>query len=96
MKRFLMGVVWFLVFWVGINFALGLYAGISVGVQHPQGSSATNAAQGEAAGRALGHKYGLYVLIAALLLSAGGTWTRVLPGTRRKIDGAPVRGDQAE
>ena len=85
MKRYLMGVLWFVAFYVALVFvapSLMIARGLPAGANQDQISQA-------AADFSLQHAGSLSVarwaaLLIALLLAVLGTWKRKLPGTKPK------------
>ena len=88
MKRFVFGVVWFVVFWFGGLVLGGSIAGAIAGSQVKASSMSDGYAKGqrvgEEAGAAFGQKFGVAIFIGALVLSIGGTAIGLLPGTKKK------------
>ena len=82
MRRFLMGIVWFFVLLFVITLAFTLPA--SMTAKWEPGMSAEQA--GYDAGRRVQRKYGFLFVLAAVGLSVAGTYTGILPGTRKGRD----------
>ena len=83
-KRFLMGVVWFFVLWIGARIILGALIGAVAGAHAagtPSYSNGYNA--GQAAALHFFQQYGLLVILGALAAAVAGTLFEFLPGTRR-------------
>jgi hypothetical protein len=91
MKRIAMGVVWFLVFWIGAQFLFGLAIGFEDGFKDGvTGNNASSSydqgvAEGTAAKDAMA-PYAPWILIGSLILAVAGAATGVLPGTRLRKD----------
>ena len=84
MKRILMGFIWFVVLYIGtLAFIGGIIGGISA-----SGSGAKNyhegAQVGHAAGEEFGKKYGGLLFLLSIGAAGLGTFTGILPGTKRK------------
>ena len=90
LRRFVFGCFWFAVFWVGLSAIGGGVAGSIAGSKAtaPGAGFKQGYSQGYDAGLVAGvefrQRYGHYVVIAAAMLAAAGTFAGVLPGTRRK------------
>ena len=80
MKRFLIGAGWCLVLWFGVMVIGGMVTGAVAGASAADASAGYQA--GGEAGAAFGQKYGNLGLLAAMAISAIGTITGWLPGTR--------------
>lgn len=80
MKRILMGIVWFVVIYIGSCVAIGMVAGAVAGANDP--------AHAQEAGKAIATKiiqpYIPYLLGGSLLLAIIGTVTGFLPGTKKR------------
>lgn len=96
MKRYVFGVIWFIVFSFGGLFLGGAIVGGIAGAQVEAGGISEAAAKGHQAGHAagaeFGRKYSGLIFLGALVLAVAGTATGVLPGTRKKNPGAAGRG----
>jgi hypothetical protein len=80
MKRAVLCLVWFVVFYIGSCAAIGFVAGFVAGSNHPE-----NAAEaGREAGRRAVQPAARYLLGGSLLLAIFGTVYGVLPGTKKK------------
>ena len=84
MKRFMFGVVWFVVFWRGPSVICGVIVGGSAGAGTSNAQEGYDA--GRAAGQEFGRKYGALILLGSLGLSILGTATGILPGTKKRKD----------
>ncbi len=83
-RRILFGVVWCVVLYFGACMVTGGVAGAMAGNRDPANAAVVGRRAGsEAVGALRG-----YFVVGALLLSVGGTWAGVLPGTRA---GKPAR-----
>lgn len=80
MKKIFLGIVWFLVIWIG-SLAIG---GAIVGSLTASKADTVEQAQqlSYQAGQQFGIKYGGIIFISALVLTIAGTVTGVLPGTK--------------
>jgi hypothetical protein len=80
MKRVLMGIVWFVVLYIGSCMAIGMGVGFVAGTHDP--------AHAKEAGKVAAQKtlqpYLPYLLGGSLLLAFAGTATGILPGTRKR------------
>ena len=84
MKKLLMGMVWFVVLFVGIWLVLGCI----IAARTPAGDYSSSEAYEQAcreAGARLGIEYGGYTIAFAALLAAMGTIAGVLPGTGGRV-----------
>ena len=85
MKRFAVGVGWFVVFWLCGLFELSVVAAISIHGAH----------QGRQASRVISDayvdRYGMTIFLIAIAVAIAGTATGFLPGTRKKP--RPVKPD---
>ena len=87
MRRIAMGVVWFVVMYIGMSAVLGGIAGAlasrdaSATAGQPQ-SMQEGYETGRIAGQKMSRKYGPLVLLGSLALAIGGTAFGVLPGTK--------------
>lgn len=79
-KRILLGVVWFVVLYMGACMITGAIAGAIAGSQDPANASTAGYQAGQQVVIALRG----YFLLGALLLSIIGTSLGILPGTRKK------------
>lgn len=77
-KKFAFGFVWLMVIYLVSCMLLGAFAGAVAGVENPQNASEA----GRLAGARIVEEWRPYLVAGALLLSALGTATGVLPGTR--------------
>lgn len=82
MKRLLIGTLWCVLLWLGVNVALGAYAGATAGAQ-AQGLE-LGYAFSRLAGEALQDRDALLLSAAVVLSAVLGTLTGVLPGTKRR------------
>lgn len=73
MKRVMFGFAWFIVFLLVSVLALGILIG----------DPAQDVDAASQAGQAFGHTYGRYVVLGALVAAVGGSYFRVLPGTKQ-------------
>jgi hypothetical protein len=87
MRRIAIGVVWFLVLFIGIS---GLLGGIAGSLANREAGAAADQRQtpqdsfetGRIAGQKLGRKFGPLILLGSLALAISGTAFGVLPGTK--------------
>jgi hypothetical protein len=80
MKKFLMGIVWFVVLYLGLCFLGGAVLASQISIDDYSSIDAYNDACYEAGVRA-GAKYRPYLLAIPALLAAIGSIAGVLPGT---------------
>jgi hypothetical protein len=80
MKRVLLGIVWFVVFYLGSCAAIGFIAGGVAGANDP----AHAAEAGRAAGQRVVKPAVPYLFGGSVLLAIFGTAYGVLPGTKKK------------
>ena len=79
MKRFLVGMGWFVVIYFGLCTIAGFIVGAIAGAANPQ-----NGAQaGYEAGYTFGVKYGWLLFLVSLVTAIGGTVTEKLPFTQK-------------
>jgi hypothetical protein len=82
MKRVLMGIVWFIVLYLGVLIIGGAIVGALAGAGQPNPQQAAQA--GRLAGNDFGQTYGALILIGSLLVAIAGSVTGILPGTKKK------------
>ena len=91
MRRFLVGVVWFVVLWMGGLVIGGAVVGAIANATQarPVSNFQEGYANGATAGRTFGARYGGLIMLGALGLSIVGSVTGFLPGTARRPGTAP-------
>lgn len=81
--RILFGIIWFFVFSILITVVAGAIAGLTAAC--PDGISAEELyACSQAAGEALGSRYGNLFILGGLVLAIAGTLLQILPGTKKR------------
>jgi hypothetical protein len=91
MKRIAMGVVWFLIFWIGAQFLFGLAIGFKEGFNDEANGRGTPSSQElRAETKSEMAPYAPWIAFGSLILAVAGTATGVLPGTRRRKDKGDV------
>ncbi len=79
-KRISFGVVWWFVLYFVACFLVGAVAGAIAGARDPENASVAGAQAGAAAVAS----YRSAIILGSAALAAVGTWSGVLPGTKRK------------
>jgi hypothetical protein len=82
-----MGVVWFLVFWIGAQFLFGLVIGFGEGFNDETNGRGTPSSQElRAETKSEIGPYAPWIALGSLILAVAGTATGFLPGTRCRTD----------
>jgi len=82
MKRFVIGVGWCFLIWLGSLMVAGGVLGAIAGAS--AGDPTTGAQAGQRVGAEFGRHYGSLLLLGSIAVSVIGTATGWLPGTRRE------------
>jgi hypothetical protein len=82
-ERFLVGLVWFAIFFFGSSVLIGAFVGARAGANDP----AHAAVAGWRAGQEVGTRFVPYQFVGSLILAALGTAMGLLPGTRARKKG---------
>ncbi len=78
-KTIILGIVWSVVLYFVACFLVGAVAGASAGATDPENASMAGAQAGTAAVSA----YRLMIFLGAVAVAIIGSWSGVLPGTKR-------------
>lgn len=82
-KRVVIGVIWFVVLYIGAcAIGGGVAGGMAASKLGKNANAQTGAAAGARAGEEFGKKWGTFILLGSATIAGIGTFGGILPGTR--------------
>lgn len=96
-KRIVVGVIWFVAFYVFASVVGGgIAGGVAASKLGKNANAQTGAAAGARAGEEFGKKYGMFILFGSAALAGIGTVAGILPGTRPSAPPEQIAQAEAE
>lgn len=85
MKKFFVGLGWFLIFWIGAITIISVFSSVRPTAEILQTRDPQERREiAVSNSRKLGYKYGMSIFWASILIAVGGTIFEILPGTKNK------------